>query len=202
MTIDEQQDFIKRVNKKIHAGAQVIYENFDNIENNLFDLFLVAPCVFDEEMMKSLLLDYRALDMMMGNFEKVYSQIDNPVTVSQAIMLDSLMKKLDKLFEQCVSYIYTCNNKVESHDFHIGKAQLLQKLDNHFNYEVVHWKDLDHAFNNPYLVATVSDVLDESYDNDYYPLHTLRLKNFPDKTSAYRYMLEHGISRDNLILRF
>lgn len=202
MTIDEQQDLILKVDKKIHDGANVMFENFDNIENNLYDLFLIAPAVFDEDMTKSLLLDYKALEQLMGNFETVYSQVSSPVDISQAIFLDTLMKKLDKLFERCVEYIYKCNEMVEAHNFDVGKVQLLEKLDNNFNYEIVHWRDLDNAFNNPYLVVVISDVFDKTYDNDYYPLHTLRLNGFKDKTSAYRYMLENGIPRSNLILRY
>ena len=202
MTIDEQQDFIKRVDKKIRESAKIILENFDNIENNLYDLFLVAPAVFDEEMTKSLLLDYKALEQLIGNFETVYSQISNPVEISQAIFLDTIMKKLDKLFERCIEYIHKCNEMVEAHNFDVAKVQLLEKLDNNFNYEIVHWDDLDHAFDNPYLVAKVSDVLDEYYDQNYYPLHCLRLEGFKDKVSAYKYMLTNGISKENLILRY
>lgn len=202
MTIDEQQDFIKRVDKKIRESAKIILENFDNIENNLYDLFLIAPAVFDEEMTKSLLLDYKALEQLIGNFETVYSQISNPVEISQTIFLDTIMKKLDKLFERCIKYIHKCNEMVEAHNFDIAKVQLLEKLDNNFNYEIVHWKDLDNAFNNPYLVAKVSDVLDKDYDQNYYPLHCLRLEGFKDKVSAYKYMLANGISKENLILRY
>lgn len=202
MTVDEQQDLLLRVDKKIHDGANVMFENFDNIENNLYDLFLIAPAVFDEEMTKSLLLDYKALEQLMGNFETAYSQVSSPVDISQAIFIDILMKRLDKLFERCISYIYKCNEMVGAYNFDVGKVQLLEKLNNNFNYEIVHWKDLDNAFDNPYLVARTSDVLEETYDNDYYPLHTLRIKGFKDKTSAYRYMLENGIPRSNLILRY
>lgn len=202
MTVDEQQDLLLRVDKKIHDGANVMFENFDNIENNLYDLFLIAPAVFDEEMTKSLLLDYRALEQLMGNFETAYSQVSSPVDISQAIFIDTLMKRLDKLFERCISYIYKCNEMVEAYNFDVGKVQLLKKLDNNFNYEIVHWKDLDNAFDNPYLVARTSDVLEETYDNNYYPLHTLRIKGFKNKTSAYRYMLENGIPRSSLILRY
>ena len=67
---------------------------------------------------------------------------------------------------------------------------------------MVDWDDLDHAFDNPYLVAKVSDVLDEDYDQNYYPLHCLRLEGFKDKVSAYKYMLANGISKENLILRY
>lgn len=202
MTIDEQQDFIKRVDKKIRESAKIILENFDNIENNLYDLFLVAPAVFDEETTKSLLLDYKALEQLIGNFETVYSQISNPVEISQAIFLDTIMKKLDKLFERCIEYIHKCNEMVEAHNFDVAKVQLLEKLDNNFNYEIVHWRDLNYAFDNPYLVAKVSDVLDEDYDQNYYPLHCLRLEGFKDKVSAYKYMLANGISKENLILRY
>ena len=70
---------------------------------------------FIEDMTKSLLLDYKALEQLMGNFETVYSQISSPVDISQAIFLDTLMKKLDKLFDRCVKYIYKYNEKTKSY---------------------------------------------------------------------------------------
>ena len=93
MTIEEEQKFMERVDKKIHDGADIIYQNIDNVENNILDLMRVAPCVFSKDMMISLLLDFQLLDRQSGNFETVYSQISNPVTMSEAIMLEKKKKK-------------------------------------------------------------------------------------------------------------
>ena len=202
MTIEEEQKFMERVDKKIREGADIIYQNIDNVENNILDLMRVAPCVFSKDMMVSLLLDFQLLDRQSGNFETVYSQISNPVTMSEAIMLDTIMKKLDELLTRLVEYITTCNAMIEAQQFSPQKALLLEKLEANFNYEVVDWDDLDHAFDNPYLVAQVSDILDEDYNQNYYPLHCLRLEGFKDQVSAYKYMLAHGISKENLILRY
>ena len=202
MTINEEQKFMERVDKKIREGADIIYQNIDNVENNILDLLRIAPCVFSKDMMISLLLDFQLLDRQSGNFETVYSQISNPVTMSEAIMLDTIMKKLDELLTRLVGYITTCNSMIEAKQFSPQKALLLEKLEDNFNYDVVDWDDLDHAFDNPYLVAKVSDVLDEDYDQNYYPLHCLRLEGFKDKVSAYKYMLANGISKENLILRW
>ena len=201
-SIDKEQEMILKVDKKIKDGIDVMYQNFDNIENNVLDLLKVAPCVFDKDMMVSLLLDFQLLDKQMGNFETMATQLDDPVNMAQALVMDTMMKKLSKLMDRLVGYITTCNAMIEAQQFSPQKALLLEKLEENFSYDVVDWDDLDHAFNNPYLVAKVSDVLDEDYNQNYYPLHCLRLEGFKDKVSAYKYMLEHGISKDNLILRY
>ena len=201
-SIDKEQEMILKVDKKIKDGIDVMYQNFDNIENNILDLIKVASCVFDKDMMVSLLLDFQLLDKQMGNFESIATQLDDPVNMAQAIVMDTMMRKLSQLMDRLVGYITTCNAMIEAQQFSPQKALLLEKLESNFSYDVVCWDDLDHAFDNPYLVAKVSDVLDKDYDQNYYPLHCLRLEGFKDKISAYKYMLEHGISKDNLILRY
>ena len=201
-SVDKEQEMILKVDKKIKAGINVMYQNFDNIENNILDLLKVAPCVFDKDMMISLLLDFQLLDKQMGNFETMATQLDDPVNMSQALVMDTMMKKLSQLMDRLVGYITTCNSMIEAQQFSPQKALLLEKLEENFSYDVVDWDDLDHAFDNPYLVAKVSDVLDEDYDQNYYPLHCLRLEGFKDKVSAYKYMLANGIPKENLILRY
>ena len=200
--VDKEQEMILKVDKKIKDGIDIMYQNFDNIENNILDLMKVAPCVFDKDMMVSLLLDFQLLDKQMGNFESMATQLDDPVNMAQAIVIDTMMKKLSQLMDRLVGYITTCNSMIEAQQFSPQKALLLEKLEANFSYEVVDWDDLDRAFDNPYLVAKVSDVLDKDYDQNYYPLHCLRLEGFKDKVSAYKYMLVHGISKENLILRW
>ena len=201
-SIDKEQEMVLKVDKKIKDGIEIMYQNFDNIENNILDLMKIAPCVFDKDMMISLLLDFQLLDKQMGNFETMATQLDDPVNMAQALVMDTMMKKLSQLIDRLVEYITTCNAMIEAQQFSPQKALLLEKLEENFSYDVVDWDDLNHAFDNPYLVAKVSDVLDEDYDQNYYPLHCLRLEGFKDKVSAYKYMLEHGISKDNLILRY
>ena len=201
-SIDKEQEMILKVDKKIKDGIDVMYQNFDNIENNILDLMKVATCVFDKDMMISLLLDFQLLDKQMGNFETMATQLDDPVNMAQAIVMDTMMRKLSQLMDRLVGYITTCNSMIEAQQFSPQKALLLEKLEKNFSYDVVDWDDLNHAFDNPYLVAKVSDVLDKDYDQNYYPLHCLRLEGFKDKVSAYKYMLAHGISKENLILRY
>ena len=201
-SVDKEQEMVLKVDKKIKDGMEIMYQNFDNIENNILDLLKVAPCVFDKDMMVSLLLDFQLLDKQIGNFETMAVQLDDPVNMAQAIVMDTMMRKLSQLMDRLVGYITTCNSMIEAQQFSPQKALLLEKLEANFNYEVVDWDDLDHAFDNPYLVAKVSDVLDEDYDQNYYPLHCLRLEGFKDKVSAYKYMLANGISKENLILRY
>ena len=201
-SIDKEQEMVLKVDKKIKDGIEIMYQNFDNVENNILDLMKVAPCVFDKDMMISLLLDFQLLDKQMGNFETMSTQLDDPVNMAQAIVMDTMMRKLNQLIDRLVGYITTCNSMIEAQQFSPQKALLLEKLEENFSYDVVDWDDLDHAFDNPYLVAKVSDVLDEDYDQNYYPLHCLRLEGFKDKISAYKYMLANGISKENLILRY
>ena len=201
-SVDKEQEMILKVDKKIKDGIDVMYQNFDNIENNILDLMKVAPCVFDKDMMVSLLLDFQLLDKQMGNFESMATQLDDPLNMAQAIVMDTMMRKLSKLMDRLVGYITTCNSMIEAQQFSPQKALLLEKLEANFSYDVVDWDDLNYAFDNPYLVAKVSDVLDKDYDQNYYPLHCLRLEGFKDKVSAYKYMLANGISKENLILRY
>ena len=202
MNVNEEQNMILKIDKKIKDGINIMYDNYSNIEDNILDLMKICPCVFDKDMMISLLLDFQLLDKQMGNFESMATQLDDPINMAQALVMDTMMKKLSQLMDRLVEYITTCNAMIEAQQFSPQKALLLEKLEENFNYDMVDWDDLDHAFDNPYLVAKVSDVLDEDYEKNYYPLHCLRLEGFKDKVSAYKYMLEHGISKDNLVLRY
>ena len=180
-SVDKEQEMVLKVDKKIKDGIEIMYQNFDNIENNILDLLKVAPCVFDKDMMISLLLDFQLLDKQMGNFETMAAQLDDPVNMAQAIVMDTMIRKLSQLMDRLVGYITTCNSMIEAQQFSPQKALLLEKLEANFNYEVVDWDDLNHAFDNPYLVAKVSDVLDEDYDQNYYPLHVYVLKDLKIK---------------------
>ena len=202
MNVNEEQNMILKIDKKIKDGINIMYDNYSNIEDNILDLMKICPCVFDKDMMISLLLDFQLLDKQMCNFESMATQLDDPVNMAQALVMDTMMKKLSQLMDRLVEYITTCNAMIEAQQFSPQKALLLEKLEANFSYDVVCWDDVDHAFDNPYLVSKVSDVLDEDYDQNYYPLHCLRLEGFKDKVSAYKYMLEHGISKDNLVLRY
>lgn len=203
MTTQEEENMIIKVDKKVREGIDVIYTNIDNVENSILELFTVAGCVFDKQMFDSLLLDFRTFDVQSGNFETMVSQITNPVmTIAEAITLDTMMKRLSDHMDRLISYITTCNNMVEQGNFDIKKANLLDKLHNNYAYDVVNYNDLDEAVQHPFLVVKTSDVVDTDYPQEYYPLHVLELASFDDKINAMKYCLEHGISRDNLILRY
>ena len=202
-SIDKEQEMILKVDKKIREGIDVIYTNIWNVEDSILELFKVAGCVFDKEMFNSLLLDFRTFDIQSGNFETMASQITNPVmTISEALTMDLMMKRLSDTMDNLVQYITKCNSMVEQQIFDVKKANLLEKLQDNYSYDVVDYDDLDEAIEHPFLVIKNSDVMDTDYKQEYYPLHVLGIKSFDDKVSAYKYMLAHGISKENLILRY
>ena len=203
MTIEEEQELLIRVDKKVRDGMEVIFENIDNVEDHILELFKVCNCVFDKKMFESLLLDFRVFDTQSGNFETMASQITNPVmTISEAMTMDLMMKKLSETMDRLIEYINTCNNMVQQHMFDIKKANLLEKLQDNYAYDTVHYDDLDEAVKHTYLVVITSDVVDTDYPNEYYPLHLLKIKSFDNKIDAMKYCLANKISRDNLILRY
>ena len=202
-SIDKEQEMILKVDKKIREGIDVIYTNIWNVEDSILELFKVAGCVFDREMFNSLLLDFRTFDVQSGNFETLANQINNPVmTISEALTMDLMMKRLTDTMDNLVQYITKCNSMVEQQIFDVKKANLLEKLQDSYSYDVVDYDDLDEAVKHPFLVIKNSDVMDTDYKQEYYPLHVLGIKSFDDKVSAYKYMLAHGISKENLILRY
>ena len=203
MTIEEEQKFMERVDKKIREGIDVVYTNIWNVEDSILELFKVAGCVFDKEMFNSLLLDFRTFDVQSGNFETLASQITNPVmTISEALTIDLMMKRLSDTMDHLVQYITKCNSMVEQQIFDVKKANLLEKLQDNYSYDIVCYDDLDEAVKHPFLVIRNYDVMDTDYKQEYYPLHVLGIKSFDDKVSAYKYMLANGISKENLILRY
>ena len=202
-SIDKEQEMILKVDKKIREGIDVIYTNIWNVEDSILELFKVAGCVFDREMFNSLLLDFRTFDVQSGNFETLASQITNPVmTISEALTMDLMMKRLSDTMDNLVQYITKCNSMVEQQIFDVKKANLLEKLQDNYSYDVVDYDDLCEAIKHPFLVIKNSDVMDTDYKQEYYPLHVLCIKSFDDKVSAYKYMLAHGISKENLVLRY
>ena len=66
-SIDKEQEMVLKVDKKIKDGIKIMYQNFNNIENSILDLMKIAPCVFDKDMMVSLLLDFQLLDKQIIN---------------------------------------------------------------------------------------------------------------------------------------
>ena len=194
---------ILKVNKKVREGIDIIYTNIWNVEDSILELFKVAGCVFNKEMFNSLLLDVRTFDVQSGNFETLASQITNPImTISEALTMDLMMKRLSDTMDHLIQYITKCNSMVEQQIFDVKKANLLEKLQDNYSYDVVDYDDLCEAIKHPFLVIKNSDVMDTDYKQEYYPLHVLGIKSFDDKVSAYKYMLEHGISKDNLVLRY
>ena len=202
-SIDKEQEMILKVDKKVREGIDVIYTNIWNVEDSILELFKVAGCVFDKEMFDSLLLDFRTFDVQSGNFETMASQITNPImTISEALTMDLMMKRLSDTIDHLVQYITKCNLMVEQKIFDVKKANLLEKLQDNYSYDVVDYDDLNEAIEHPFLVIKNSDVMDTDYKQEYYPLHVLGIKSFDDKVSAYKYMLANGISKENLILRY
>ena len=202
-SIDKEQEMILKVDKKIREGIDVIYTNIWNVEDSILELFKVAGCVFNKEMFNSLLLDFRTFDVQSGNFETLASQITNPImTISEALTMDLMMKRLSYTMDNLIQYITKCNSMVEQQIFDVKKANLLEKLQDNYSYDVVDYDDLCEAIKHPFLVIKNSDVMDTDYKQEYYPLHVLGIKSFDDKVSAYKYMLANGISKENLILRW
>ena len=202
-SVDKEQEMILKVDKKVREGMDIIYTNIWNVEDSILELFKVAGCVFDKEMFNSLLLDFRTFDVQSGNFETLASQITNPImTISEALTMDLMMKRLSDTMDNLVQYITKCNSMVEQQIFDVKKANLLEKLQDNYSYDVVDYDDLCEAIKHPFLVIKNSDVMDTDYKQEYYPLHVLGIMSFDDKVSAYKYMLANGISKENLILRW
>ena len=123
MTTQEEENMIIKVDKKVREGIDVIYTNIDNVENSILELFTVAGCVFDKEMFNSLLLDFRTFDVQSGNFETMASQITNPImTISEALTMDLMMKRLSDTMDNLVQYITKCNSMVEQQIFDVKKS--------------------------------------------------------------------------------
>ena len=59
MKIDEEQELLIRVDKKVRDGMEVIFENIWNVEDHILSLFNVAGCVFDKEMFEEFLNIYK-----------------------------------------------------------------------------------------------------------------------------------------------
>ena len=202
-SVDKEQEMVLKVDKKVREGMDIIYTNIWNVEDSILELFKVAGCVFDREMFNSLLLDFRTFDVQSGNFETMASQITNPImTISEALTMDLMMKRLSDTMDHLVQYITKCNSMVEQQIFDVRKANLLSKLEDKFPYDTVHYNDLCEAIEHPFLLIITSDIVDTDYPNEYYPLHLLRIKSFDTKIEAYKYALSHGISKDNIILRW
>ena len=152
-SIDKEHEMILKVDKKVREGMDIIYTNIWNVEDSILELFKVAGCVFDKEMFDSLLLDFRTFDVQSGNFETMASQITNPImTISEALTMDLMMKRLSDTMDHLVQYITKCNSMVEQQIFDVRKANLLSKLEDKFPYDTVHYNDLCEAIEHPFLL--------------------------------------------------
>ena len=57
--------------------------------------------------------------------------------------MDLMMKRLSDTMDNLVQYITKCNSMVEQQIFDVKKANLLEKLQDSYSYDVVDYDDLD-----------------------------------------------------------
>ena len=202
MNVGEQMDMMTKLDKRIRDSIDVTYENIFQCEEAVTELIRLAPCVFDKKTFYDLLRDYRTLDIQTGNFEQIVSQLPDPIDIASALLVDSIMKQLDKLFHKLVSYIDKANGCFNCDQFDFSKLELIGKLKNKYEFDSLIYEQLDDALSNVFLVCRLSDVLDKNYNNNYYPLHVLEIKGFKTKNEAYLYALANGISKSDVFVRY
>lgn len=202
MNVGEEMDMMTKLDKRIRNSIDVTYENIFQCEEAVTELIRLAPCVFDKKTFYDLLRDYRTLDIQTGNFEQIVSQLPDSIDIASALLVDSIMKQLDKLFNKLVSYIDKANGHFNADEFDFSKIELIGKLKNKYEFDSVIYEELEEALDNVFLVCKISDVLDEDYNHSYEPLHILKIKGFKTRTEAYRYALSQGISMQNVFTRF
>ena len=202
MNVSEEQDMMTKLDKRIRNYIDVTYENIFQCEEAVTELIRLAPCVFDKKTFYDLLRDYRTLDIQTGNFEQIVSQLPDPIDIASALLIDSVMKQLDKLFNKLVGYIDKANGHFNADEFDFSKLELIGKLKNKYEFDSVVYEELEEALDNIFLVCKMSDVLDNDYNRSYDPLHVLTIKGFKTRTEAYRYALSQGISMQNVFTRY
>ena len=202
MRVGEEMDMMVKLDKRIRDSIDVTYENIFQCEEAITELIRLAPCVFDQKTFYDLLRDYRTLDIQTGNFEQIVSQLPDPIDIASALLVDSIMKQLDKLFNKLVGYIDKANGHFNCGQFDFSKLELIGKLKNKYEFDSLIYEQLDDALSNVFLVCRLSDVLDKNYNNNYYPLHVLEIKGFKTKNEAYLYALANGISKSDVFVRY
>lgn len=202
MRVGEEMDMMVKLDKRIKESIDVTYENIFQCEEAVTELIRLAPCVFDKKTFYDLLRDYRTLDIQTGNFEQIVSQLPDPIDIASALLVDSVMKQLDKLFNKLVGYIDKANGCFNCGQFDFSKLELIGKLKNKYEFDSVIYEELEEALDNVFLVCKISDVLDEDYNRSYEPLHILKINGFKTRTEAYRYALSQGISMQNVFTRY
>ena len=202
MNVGEEMDMMTKLDKRIRDSIDVTYENIFQCEEAVTELIRLAPCVFDKKTFYDLLRDYRTLDIQTGNFEQIVSQLPDPIDIASALLVDSIMKQLDKLFNKLVGYIDKANGHFNCGQFDFSKLELIGKLKNKYEFDSLIYEQLDDALSNVFLVCRLSDVLDKNYNNNYYPLHVLEIKGFKTKNEAYLYALANGISKSDVFVRY
>ena len=202
MNVGEEMDMMTKLDKRIRESIDITYENIFQCEEAVTELIRLAPCVFDKKTFYDLLRDYRTLDIQTGNFEQIVSQLPDPIDIASALLVDSIMKQLDKLFNKLVGYIDKANGCFNCGQFDFSKLELIGKLKNKYEFDSLIYEHLDDALSNVFLVCRLSDVLDKNYNNNYYPLHVLEIKGFKTKNEAYLYALANGISKSDVFVRY
>lgn len=202
LNIDEEMDMMNKIDKRIKEAIDTTYDNIFQCEDAITELIKIAPCVFDQDTFYNLIRDYRTLDVQTGNFEQIVSQLPDPVDIASALLIDSLMKQLDRLFNKLVGYIDKANGCFNCDQFDFCRLELIGKLKNKYEFDSVIYEELTTALDNVFLVCKVSDVLDDDYPKSYEPLHVLKIESFKTRPEAYRYALANGISIQNVFARY
>lgn len=171
----------------------------DQCESQVHDFIKIANCVLKREEYYEFLSYYRKFENNFGILESLVSQISNPISTLQAISIGATIKELRYNISDLVDTMELSNIRIDTHCINFEMASLIEKLDQLLEFDAIDYDSFVEAMESEYIVLSRSDVLDQDYNSEYYPMLVLSVKSFKDKISAYEYALGHGIRKDFVV---
>lgn len=162
----------------------------------------VANCILTRDEFFGFLMKYKKFDSNLSILENLAGQLDEPMNILQAMSLKATMKELKKGFDDIVFILNLANDRIDSSDVDLNMAKLIQRLLKLDDFDAIHFDGLENAMNSTFLIYKVIDVVDENFEECYYPFNYLQIYSFNDKISAYQYALKNGLSKSRIINRF
>jgi len=165
-------------------------------EYRALELLKVANCIFDKDEFFKAVASYTKFKSNMDLFEKLLSQVDEPITMLQVVVIKSMINQLKTDFENVVEMLEEADARIDQDRIDFEAATLLNEMLDRVELDIVDFDSFEEALRARYFITYLLEETDEGYDPRYGGLTVLMVASFKTKRAAFTYALKHGISRD------
>jgi len=198
----ENEPALKEMSDQILLELSEIMVFCKECEHQVEELLKVANCIFNRDEFYDLVEGYCQFVSNMTILENLLDQVSYPMTLLQIVAVRTMMMEIGGDFNRLIEMLEIANFRIDEEHIDFEQAKLIQKLLTICDFDVIEYDDLEQIKDEMYLITRFIKIGDEMHDEKYYPLNVLRIEAFSTKAEAYKYALEHGISRSQIVNKY